>query len=165
MRLDHEHQEFMTVAQDALTEWRAVTARPDKDTPGGAYQVFDYPRVPGATAFLFSWPASIEITFAGYLPQATGASQRVQIEFVTHLSRLMGQLGFPVEVHGKAGDHPFQAKNGDAAATRLRAVATEIGRNRGYVLIGLAEDNRGGDDRGADEEPESPATDDVLDED
>jgi hypothetical protein len=163
MRLDHEHQEFMTVAQDALTEWRAVTARPEKDTPGGAYQVFDYPRVAGATAFLFYWPASIEITFAGYLPQATGASQRTQIEFVTHLSRLMGQLGFPVEVHGTPGDHPFKAQDGTAAAARLRAVATEIGRNRGYVLIGLAEDTRGGDDRAADEEPEAPAADDSLD--
>lgn len=163
MRLDHEHQEFMTVAQDALAEWRAVTTRPEKDMPGGAYQVFDYPRVPGATAFLFYWPASIEITFAGYLPQSTGASQRMQIEFVTHLSRLMGQLGFPVEVHGKPADHPFRAQDGDAAAMRLRAVAMEIGRNRGYVLIGLAEDSRGGDDRSADEEPEPPTTDEALD--
>jgi hypothetical protein len=152
MRLDHPHQEFMTVATDALTEWRPVEARPPADSAGGAYQVFDYPREPGATAFLFYWPASIEITFAGYLPGEM-QSQRRQLEFVTHMSRLMAQLGFPVEVHGAPGDHPFVALEADPAAARLRHVAGHIARNRGHVLIGLAEDTR----RGADAEPEPVA--------
>lgn len=154
----------MTVAVDALAEWRAVHARPAEDSRGGAYQVFDYPRVPGATAFLFYWPASIEITFAGYLPNATGASQRVQLEFVTHLGRLLGQLGFPVEVHGAASDHPFVTLTGDPAAVRLRAVATDIGRNKGYVLIGLAEDTRRDADRDEDEPPGDVAEDALDDE-
>jgi hypothetical protein len=152
MRLDHSHQEFMTVATDALTEWRPVDARPPVDVPGGAYQVFDYPREPGATAFLFYWPASIEITFAGYLPGEV-QSQRRQLEFVTHMSRLMAQLGFPVEVHGAPADHPFVALSSDTASARLRHVAGYVSRNRGHVLIGLAEDTR----RGADSEPEPVA--------
>ncbi len=143
----------MTVATDALTEWRAVEGRPPADGPGGAYQVFDYPGVRGATAFLFYWPGAIEITFAGYLPQEADHSPRRQLEFVTHLSRLLGQLGFPVEVHGVPSDHPFSGLAPGAAAARLREVAGTIGRNRGHVLIGLAEDRSRDDGRERDEEP------------
>ncbi len=149
----------MTVALDALAEWRATTARPPKDSTGGAYQVFDYPKVPGATAFLFYWPASIEITFAGYLPASAGTSQRLQVEFVTHMSRLMGQLGFPVEVHGAPGDHPFVALAQDPAVQRLRSVAGVVSTNRGYVLIGLAEDTRKDGDRDDESEDDAAAVD------
>jgi hypothetical protein len=155
MHLDRPHQEFMAVALDALAEWRATLDKPAKDTPGGSYQVFDYPRLKNATAFLFYWPASLEITFAGFMPPEAGQSQRQQLEFVTHMSRLMGQLGFPVEVHGPKQDHPFKPLDATAAAARLRTVAGTVSTNRGYVLIGLAEDNR----RDGDPEPEaeSPA--------
>jgi hypothetical protein len=163
MRLDHPHQEFMTVATDALAEWQPVDARPPADTAGGAYQVFDYPPEPGATAFLFYWPASIEITFAGYLPGEV-QSQRRQLEFVTHMSRLLAQLEFPVEVHGVPGDHPFLALASGDAAARLRNVAGYIARNRGHVLIGLAEDTRRGADSDSDPEPIADSGDSDADE-
>lgn len=153
----------MTVATDAIAEWRSVTERPPPEALAGAYQVFDYPVVPGATAFLFYWPASLEITFAAYLPQETGASPKRQLAFVTHLSRLLGELGFPVEVHGVKSDHPFAVLPPDPAAARLRVVAAQVARNRGYLLIGLAEDRRAGDDRDADDESPTGADGDAAD--
>lgn len=155
----------MAVALDALAEWRATLDKPAKDVPGGTYQVFDYPKIKNATAFLFYWPASLEITFAGFIPQDAGQSQRLQVEFVTHMSRLMGQLGFPVEVHGPKSDHPFTALDAVAAASRLRTVAGVVSTNRGYVLIGLAEDNRrDGEPEPEDESPAVAADDGADDE-
>lgn len=153
----------MAVAVDALAEWRATLDKPPKDTPGGSYQVFDYPRLKGATAFLFYWPASLEITFAGFMPQEAGHSQRLQVEFVTHMSRLMGQLGFPVEVHGSKNDHPFTPLDAAGAATRLRTVAGVVSTNRGYVLIGLAEDNRRDGEPEPEDESPTVAADDGMD--
>lgn len=146
MTLDRSHQEFVTVATDALAGWEPCVARPRTETAHGAYQTFDYPGLPGATAFLFYWPHSIETTFAGYLPQESAASGRMQTQFVVHFSRLLGQLGFEIKVHGDCADHPFVPLTGVAARDRLRAVAGVAMRNRGYLLTGLvAEPERRGE--------------------
>lgn len=137
MTLDRSHQEFVTVATDALAGWEPCVARPRTETAHGAYQAFDYPGLPGATAFLFYWPHSIETTFAGYLPQESASSGRMQTQFVVHFSRLLGQLGFEIKVHGDPADHPFVPLTGVTARDRLRAVTGVAMRNRGYLLTGL----------------------------
>lgn len=155
MTLDRSHQEFVTVATDALAGWEPCVARPRTETAHGAYQVFDYPALPGATAFLFYWPHSIETTFAGYLPQESAVSGRSQTQFVVHFSRLLGQLGFEIKVHGDPADHPFVPLTGVSARDRLRAVAGVAMRNRGYLLTGLvAEPERR---EGADEDDDFAA--------
>lgn len=158
MRLEAPHREFLVPAAEARDGWAPAPARPRRATDTPAYQVFDYPRVPRATAFLFYWRGAIETTFAAYLPDPQLRDGRIRLEFLTHANRLLAECGFPFEPHGAAHDHPFSALHGAAAVERLEAVIDEVSRRRGFVLCGSAEDRR--NDARLVEPP--PAIDEIL---
>lgn len=142
LRLEAPHREFLVPAIEARDGWAPVRQRPASAAHTPAFQVFDYPPVEGATAFLFHWRGAIETTFAAYLPQAHLRDGRLRLEFLTRAGRLLAQQGFPFEPHGSAHEHPFVAMIDDAATGRLRAVIDDVSRNRGFVLCGSAEDRR-----------------------
>lgn len=158
VRLEAPHREFLVPAAEARDGWAPVAERPPRTRGAPAYQVFDYPPVEGATAFLFYWRGAIETTFAAYLPHARQRDARLRLEFLMYTSRLLAQQGFPFEPHGAAHEHPFGTLLDDAAATRLGAVIDEVSRNRGFVLCGSAEDRR--NDHRVVEPP--PALDEIL---
>jgi hypothetical protein len=158
MRLEAPHREFLVPAAEARDGWPPIGVRPRSAADTPAYQVFDYPPVEGASAFLFYWRGAIETTFAAYLPHAHLRDGRRHLEFLAHANRLLAQHGFPFEPHGAAHDHPFSVLAAEAASVRLAAVIEEVARSRGFVLCGSAEDRRN-DTRGV--EP-PPAIDEIL---
>jgi hypothetical protein len=158
LRLHAPQREFLVPAVEARDGWAPVAERPRCSSGTPAYQVFDYPPVEGATAFLFFWRGAIETTFAAYLPDVRRRDGRLRLEFLMYTGRLLARQGFPFEPHGAAHEHPFATLLDDAASNRLRSVIGEVSQSRGFLLCGSAEDRR--NDHRVVEPP--PALDEIL---